>query len=288
MSEHDTFDDDLDGFDGHALEALLDGSLADAGPETFLPLVPLVAAARRPPSGAELAGEAQALALYRRSRRRAVTPSDARRSRRLGVRLVVIAGAVTVASATGAAAATGGLPGPVQDTAAALLSTVGISVPDGGGVPGGPPVPPASPTTAAAESSAAPADSSSATSATVADATIEADATLGPDVAPEEGATVAAVPAPAGPGSGSSRPGDDAKPGKGAGDKADAPPPGQAKDPGQGDGPGEDAGPGQDDGNRPPGQAGKDHEPGVGATKAKPAPDPPKPPKDKAAPPVHP
>ena len=286
MSEHGTFEDDLDLFDGQALEVLLDGAPGDAGCETYLPLVPLVAAARRPPSEAELAGEAQALALYRRSHRRPVAPSDPRRSRRLGIRLVVIAGAVTVASATGAAAATGGLPGPVQDTAAALLSTVGISVPDGGGVPAGPQVPPASPTTAPAESSTAPADS--AGPVTVADATIEADATLGPDVAPDA-ATAAAVPAWAGPLPASSEPGDDTKPGKGGGDKADAPPPGQAKEPGQGDGPGDDgAGQGQDDGHTPPGQAGKDHEPGAGATKAKPAPNPPKPPKDKAAPPVQP
>src|SRR3954467_7600211 len=129
MGEHRWTEDDADLFDGRALDAVLDGASGDDGADPFWSLVPLVAAARRPPSGAELAGEAEAMATYRRLRMRPAAPRGARRSRRRGVKLIAIAGAVTVASATGAAAAAGGMPGPVQDTAAALLATVGITVP---------------------------------------------------------------------------------------------------------------------------------------------------------------
>jgi hypothetical protein len=126
------------------------------------------------------------VAVYRQLRGRPAGPSRARQSRRLGLRLIAIAGALTVASATGAAAA-GGLPGPVQDTTAALLATVGINVPNGAGVPAGPSVPPPAITT----TTTAPVETS--TAVTVADTTMEAEASA--PISTE--ATVAASEAPA-------------------------------------------------------------------------------------------
>ena len=56
---------------------------------------------------------------------------DPARRRRRRVPVFIAAGALSVVTATGAAAATGSLPEPVQRVAAEVLSKVGISVPDG-------------------------------------------------------------------------------------------------------------------------------------------------------------
>jgi len=156
--------DDLLLFDHDGLESLLDGTDAVTPPAAYQPLVPLVAAARRPATARELAGEAAAMAHFRRAHEAGVSgPSAPRRRRSFGVKVLVIAGSLTVASATGAAAA-GGLPGPVQDTAATLLARVGINVPGGTDVPADHPgpvptesVPPAPPGEPAADTATTPA-----------------------------------------------------------------------------------------------------------------------------------
>jgi hypothetical protein len=267
MSERGWIEEAADLFDGGALEDPLDGTGGGGRAETFLSLGPLLAAARRPPSGAELAGEAEAVAAYRRLRTLPVAASGGRRPRRRGLKLIAVAGAITVTSATGAAAATGGLPGPVQDTAATLLATVGISVPEGGGVPAGPPVPSPAATTAAS----APAETSTTT--TGVDTTVEAEvaAPIGTDVT--TAASLAPAPAPADPG-----PPGPAKVGKGGPDQADDPAPAHDDNRGEAD---------DHQAEHPPGgPVGKDQEPGTDVAKPlRPkAPKPPKPPNEKAAP----
>jgi hypothetical protein len=256
MSEHRWIEDDADLSDGRALEDLLDGTGGDDGAKSFRSLGLLVAAARRPSSDTEVAGEAEAMALYRRLRSRPLAPRDDRRRRGRGLRLIAIAGAVTVASATGAAAATGGLPEPVQDTAATLLGNVGISVPVGGGVPPGPPVPaPAATTTTPDEAARA---------ISVAETTVEADVTppISIDVTVAASTAASQAPAPPPAEAGSSDDGDAAKPGKGGLGPPDdvAPAPhdnsGQAK--------------GQEADHAPPGQGDKGGERGAGATKPMP------------------
>ena len=55
MSDRGWIEEAADLFDGGALEDALDGTGGGGRAETFLSLGPLLAAARRPPSGAELA-----------------------------------------------------------------------------------------------------------------------------------------------------------------------------------------------------------------------------------------
>ena len=57
-------------------------------------------------------------------------------TKRLSVRTAALASVLVLAGGTAAAAATGSLPGPAQDTAATLLSHVGISVPNDTGTHG--------------------------------------------------------------------------------------------------------------------------------------------------------
>jgi hypothetical protein len=113
------------------VERLLSGaSAAPAGvrraPGPLDGLVPLVAAVRRPATADEEAGEAGAIELFRTVRSAGARSRPSRRA--LAIRVVAVAGALTVASST-AAAASGALPEPVQDTAAAILAKVGIDVP---------------------------------------------------------------------------------------------------------------------------------------------------------------
>ena len=110
------------------VEQLLDGVDGDSLPTSLRVLTPLVAAARRPPTAGELAREFEMAAMFQ-AVRPAVRPTSASARRRsLGVRIVVVAGLVSVSTASAAAAA-GRLPEPVQETAAAVLAKVGISVP---------------------------------------------------------------------------------------------------------------------------------------------------------------
>jgi hypothetical protein len=110
------------------VEQLLDGVDDGSLPATFRVLLPIVAAARRPATAGELAREPEMAAMFQ-AVRPAVRHAPARARRRsLGVRIVVVAGLVSVSTAT-AAAAVGRLPEPVQETAAAVLAKVGISVP---------------------------------------------------------------------------------------------------------------------------------------------------------------
>jgi hypothetical protein len=111
-------------FDDDGIEQLLAGD--PAGPDEARSVALLLAAARQPATADEIADEAVFTALFREAHAARV---GGRRRRPLGIKVVAIAGALTIASATGAAAAAGGLPDPVQDTAATLLATVGISVP---------------------------------------------------------------------------------------------------------------------------------------------------------------
>jgi hypothetical protein len=111
------------------VEQLLDGVDDGSLPASFQALLPLLAAARQPATAGELAREREMTEMFQAMRPavRHVPASNRRRS--LGIRIVAVAGLVTVSSATAAAAA-GRLPEPVQQTAAAVLATVGISVPD--------------------------------------------------------------------------------------------------------------------------------------------------------------
>jgi hypothetical protein len=119
-------------FDDDQVEQLLDGAGGDVVAAGLRSLAPLVAAARLPATAAEAARENDMTALFRQVRGPKAGP---RRS--FGVKVVAIAGVLTVASATAAAAA-GGLPEPVQNTAASLLARVGISVPGDTGPDSGP------------------------------------------------------------------------------------------------------------------------------------------------------
>lgn len=101
----------------------------------------VLAAACAPASPAELAGEAAALAAFRAAGP-APVPQGGSRTRWWGghprripaSRLAIVAvAAFGLLGVSGAAAATGSLPGPAQDTARAVLSTVGVEVPRGNG-----------------------------------------------------------------------------------------------------------------------------------------------------------
>jgi hypothetical protein len=133
----DPHDDPL-ALDGETAERLLTGRLSPAqAPPGYAEVAALLAAAAAPPAPEELTGEAAALAELRavtRARvagsRRATRPA---RRRRVGLVAIVAAGALATGGV--AAAATGHLPGPVQDAARSILVTVGS----------GEPAPPATP-----------------------------------------------------------------------------------------------------------------------------------------------
>jgi hypothetical protein len=118
--------------DGETAERLLTGRLSPAqAPPGYAEVAALLAAAAAPPAPEELTGEAAALAELRavtRARaagsRRAARPA---RRRRAGLVAVVAAGALATGGV--AAAATGHLPGPVQDAARSILVTVGSDEP---------------------------------------------------------------------------------------------------------------------------------------------------------------
>ena len=128
------FDDDPFALDDALVEQLLDAAEDDAVPATYQPLVHVLAAARGPATEAELAGELEAVALYRSS---VATDGTAPRlgpvrRRRRHLKAVAAAGAISVVVATtGIAAATGSLPDGIQRMAAEVLSKIGITVPDG-------------------------------------------------------------------------------------------------------------------------------------------------------------
>jgi len=102
-------------------------------PAAYEPVVQVLTAVRKPATEAELAGELEAVALFRSqiTRRGTLATADPAHRRRRRVPVIIAAGALSVVTATGAAAATGSLPEPVQRVAAEVLSKVGISVPDG-------------------------------------------------------------------------------------------------------------------------------------------------------------
>jgi hypothetical protein len=111
--------------DDATVERLLRGELSpDQAPPGYAEVVELLAAATAPPSSAELAGQAAALAELRavtRPRRAAIGARRAarpRRRRRTGLAIVVVAGALVTGGVAGAA--TGHLPGPLRDVARSI------------------------------------------------------------------------------------------------------------------------------------------------------------------------
>jgi len=127
-------DDDPFALDDALVDQLLDAAEDDAVPAIYQPLVYVLAAARGPATEAELAGELEAVALFRS---RVATDGTAprlgpARRRRRHLKAFAAAGAISVVvTTTGIAAATGSLPDGIQRMAAEVLSKVGISVPDG-------------------------------------------------------------------------------------------------------------------------------------------------------------
>jgi hypothetical protein len=130
----ETFDDEV------LIENLARGVLDETLPSAYRTLVGVLGAVRQPATDAESEAETAAVALFR-SLRPHTTP--ARRSsmhhRLLSPRVLIAAGAISLASATGAAAATGSLPGAAQDTAATVLARIGITVPGANSHSGGHP-----------------------------------------------------------------------------------------------------------------------------------------------------
>jgi hypothetical protein len=125
--------------DEDTVERLLAGDLPSyEAPPGYAEVAALLAATVAPPRPEELAGQGAALAELRAVTRARSFPARARRTgrrsrRRLGLAVVVVAGALATGGV--AAAAGGHLPGPVRDAARSILVSVG----------GEEPVPPAVP-----------------------------------------------------------------------------------------------------------------------------------------------
>lgn len=141
-----TPDPDLLALDEDTAERLLGGDLPpDEAPPGYGEVAALLAATVAAPSPAELAGQAAAVAELRAViRTRAAALSRRRvgqRSRhgRVGLAVVVVVGALATSGA--AAAATGRLPGPIQEVARSILVTVGGAEPAPPSQFGRPPAP---------------------------------------------------------------------------------------------------------------------------------------------------
>jgi hypothetical protein len=108
--------------DDGVLDLLLDGAPEASLPSDVWDLARLLDAARAPAMDAELAGEAEAIEMFR-------ARPVLRRRRRGRRRAFVIVAGVAVSSFAGAAAAAGRLPDVAQNLASELLGIVGIDVP---------------------------------------------------------------------------------------------------------------------------------------------------------------
>jgi hypothetical protein len=120
--------------DEETVEQLLSGRLSPSqAPPRYAEVAALLAATAAPPTPEELAGQAAALAELRAvTRVRAVGSRRARaakppRRRRFTLAAVVVVGALVTGGV--AAAATGRLPGPVQEAARSILDTAGGAEP---------------------------------------------------------------------------------------------------------------------------------------------------------------
>lgn len=132
--------------DEDTAERLLNGELApDQAPPGYAEVVALLAAMLAAPSPAELAGQAAAVvelhAVTRTGPAAVIGRRVAKRSRRrrVGLAVAVVVGALATGGA--AAAATGRLPGPIQDAAGGILAPVGGAEPAPPTQPGRPPAP---------------------------------------------------------------------------------------------------------------------------------------------------
>ena len=110
----------------------------DDAPPGYAGVAELLHAARRAATGQDPARQAAVLAAVSAAVAGAGesphTPwRKSMSTTRLSARTAAVASALVLAGATAAAAATGSLPGPAQDTAASVLSHVGISVPNTAG-----------------------------------------------------------------------------------------------------------------------------------------------------------
>jgi hypothetical protein len=110
-------------------DRLVAGARPDPGMEG---LAELLAAAKAPTPGADLAGEQAAVAGFRAARQSAV-PAAPPRVRNLAVRAIAMKGALAIAvlafGGTALAARTGSLPDAVQERAHSLFSDVGVPAP---------------------------------------------------------------------------------------------------------------------------------------------------------------
>ena len=137
MSERRPTPEDLD---GDTADRLLSGLIdSPDAPPGYEGVVGVLVSASAGATEAELAGEAEALAMFRaefhetsvdESIDSAVVSLAAHRSRRMS-RKAVLVGVVSgmLLASTGVAAASGGLPAPVQRVARETLSHIGVSVP---------------------------------------------------------------------------------------------------------------------------------------------------------------
>ena len=137
---------DLLALDEDTAEQLLGGSLSlDQAPPGYGEVAALLAAMVAPPSPTELASQAAAVAELRavtRTGPAAVSRERAgwrRRRGRVGLAVAVVVGALATSGA--AAAATGRLPGPIQEVARSILVTVGETRLAPATQPGRPPAP---------------------------------------------------------------------------------------------------------------------------------------------------
>ena len=110
-------------------ERVVRGEDVGSLPRAYERLADVLVGIREPASAAELAGERDAVAAFRRVGPRPGAGAAARR-RRHRVRTALAISAVVTLGVAGGAAATGRLPDRVQDAASALLERVGIDIPE--------------------------------------------------------------------------------------------------------------------------------------------------------------
>jgi hypothetical protein len=122
-------DDPVD-LDDELIDQVIDATEDVLAPPPYQAVVDILMAAGAPATDAELAGEREAVALFRSNHSTGRPPRESVRQRRVRKRtLLIVTGTVVVATVGGTAAATGNLPDAAQDLASALLSKIGIDVP---------------------------------------------------------------------------------------------------------------------------------------------------------------
>jgi hypothetical protein len=121
-------DDHRFALDDEQADAIIEGAATEGIPDAYRSLAQVLSAARRPAVASDHSREEAAVVeMFRTIRHDSVPSWRSSMTRKLSVKTLVVASALTMVSA-GAAAASG-LPGAAQDTATAALAKIGITVP---------------------------------------------------------------------------------------------------------------------------------------------------------------